>query len=140
MIYVPGMTGGFVAVPYDYMPLARRLTGSGYALFLASMRTAGLHGMLFARFADYVKDIAAIIEVARARGFDRIVLVGTSLGGPRIISYWTQTKDPVVQALVFHASIMSPYLEAQIRFDASKARRLRCLPGDLPRTDRAAAR
>jgi alpha-beta hydrolase superfamily lysophospholipase len=120
VVYVPGMTGGFVAVPYDYMPLARRLTEAGYALFIASMRTAGLHGMLFARFADYEKDIAAVMREAKAHGYDRIILLGTSLGGPRIIHYWTRTKDPAVQGLVFHASIKSPYLEAQIRFDAAK--------------------
>jgi alpha-beta hydrolase superfamily lysophospholipase len=102
------------------MPLARRLTESGYALLIVNMRTAGLQGMLFARFADYAKDIAAAMREAKARGFDRVILLGTSLGGPRIINYWTRTKDPAVQALVFHASIMSPYLEAQIRFDATK--------------------
>lgn len=119
VVYVPGMTGGFVG-PNDYNPMAARLNEIGYALMVPNMRTAGLHGMLYANFADYVNDIAAAMAVAKSRGLDRIALFGTSLGGPRIINYWRQTRDPMVKGLGFVASIMSPYLEAQIRFDAKK--------------------
>ena len=119
VVYVPGMTGGFVG-PNDYNPMAARLNEIGYALMVPNMRTAGLHGMLYANFADYVNDIAAAMAVAKGRGLDHIALFGTSLGGPRIINYWRKTRDPMVKALGFVASIMSPYLEAQIRFDAKK--------------------
>jgi len=119
VVYVPGMTGGFVG-PNDYNPMAARLNEIGYALMVPNMRTAGLHGMLYANFADYVNDIAAAMAVVKSRGHDRIALFGTSLGGPRIINYWRKKHDPVVKALGFVASIMSPYLEAQIRFDAKK--------------------
>jgi alpha-beta hydrolase superfamily lysophospholipase len=119
VVYVPGMTGGFIGIN-DYAPMAARLNAAGYALMLPNMRTAGLHGMLYARFADYVKDIAAAMATAQQRGFERIALFGTSLGGPRVINYWRRTHDPAVKALGFVASIKSPYLEAQIRFDAKK--------------------
>jgi alpha-beta hydrolase superfamily lysophospholipase len=122
VVYVPGMTGGFIGIN-DYAPMAARLNAAGFALVLPNMRTAGLHGMLYARFADYVKDIAAAMATAKARGFERIALFGTSLGGPRAINYWRTTRDPAVKALGFVASIKSPYLEAQIRFDANERAR-----------------
>jgi pimeloyl-ACP methyl ester carboxylesterase len=123
VVYVPGMTGGFIGIN-DYAPMARRLNAAGCALMLPNMRTAGLHGMLFARFADYVKDIAAAIATARRRGIEHVALFGTSLGGPRIINYWRRAREPVVKGLGFVASIKSPYLEAQIRFDAKERARL----------------
>lgn len=119
VIYVPGMTGGFSGV-HDYGPMASRLGEIGYALLVPNLRTAGLHGMLFARFKDYETDIKAVVALARSHGLDRIALFGTSLGGPRIINYWRATKDPAVKALGFVSSIKSPYLEAQIRFDTAK--------------------
>jgi alpha-beta hydrolase superfamily lysophospholipase len=119
VIYVPGMTGGFSGL-HDYGPMAARLSEIGYALLVPNQRTACLHGMLFARFADYVTDIRAVVEIAKSRGLAEIALFGTSLGGPRIINYWRATKEPAIKALGFVSSIKSPYLEAQIRFDAAK--------------------
>jgi esterase/lipase len=120
VIMIPGMTGGFSGGAHDYMPLAERLGEKGYAFMVPNMRTAGLHGMLFARFDDYTKDVAAAIAAAKSRGMTDVALFGTSLGGPRAIHYWTRTKDPAVKAMGFLASIKSPYLEAQLRFDERK--------------------
>ena len=119
VIYIPGMTGGFSGIN-DYGPMAARLDEIGYALLVPNLRTAGLHGMLFARFEDYVTDIKATVALAKSRGLSEIALFGTSLGGPRIINYWRKTKDTAIKALGFVASIKSPYLEAQIRFDPAK--------------------
>jgi pimeloyl-ACP methyl ester carboxylesterase len=119
VIYVPGMTGGFSGI-HDYGPMAERLAEIGYALLVPNLRTAGLHGMLFARFEEYVTDIKAVVALVKSRGLSEIALFGTSLGGPRIINYWRNTKDAAVKALGFVSSIKSPYLEAQIRFDAAK--------------------
>lgn len=119
VIYVPGMTGGFSGL-HDYGPMAGDLNAIGYALLVPNLRTAGLHGMLFVRFKDYVTDIRAVVALAKMRGLDRIALFGTSLGGPRIINYWRETKERAVEALGFVSSIKSPYLEAQIRFDDAK--------------------
>jgi alpha-beta hydrolase superfamily lysophospholipase len=120
VIMIPGMTGGFSGGGHDYVPMAERLSEKGYAFMVPNMRTAGLHGMLFARFDDYTKDVAAAIAAAKARGLTDVTLFGTSLGGPRAIHYWTRTKDPAVKAMGFLASIKSPYLEAQLRFDAAR--------------------
>lgn len=119
VIVVPGGTGG-IGGPHDYTPLAEKLTVRGYALLLANMRTAGAHGWLFGRFEDSEADVAAAIEFAKSRGLDQIVLFGMSLGGPRIMYYWSRTKDPAVKAMGFLASVTSPYLEVQVRFDEAK--------------------
>jgi alpha-beta hydrolase superfamily lysophospholipase len=120
VIMIPGMTGGFSGGLHDYLPMAERLNEKGYAFMVPNMRTAGLHGMLFARFDDYTKDVAAAVAEAKARGLTEIILFGTSLGGPRAIHYWTSTKDPAIKAMGFLASIKSPYLEAQLRFDPAR--------------------
>lgn len=122
VIYVPGMTGGFIGV-HEINPAAEGLTSKGYAFLAVNMRTAGLHGMLFARFEDYVKDIDAAIRFAKSRGLTEVVLYGVSLGGPRIMYYWAQTRDPAVRALVFMGCIKSPYLEAQLRWNESERAR-----------------
>ena len=122
VIYVPGMTGGFSGV-HEINPAAEGLTDKGYAFLAVNVRTAGLHGMLFARFEDYVKDIDAAIRFAKSRGLTEVVLFGISLGGPRIAYYWAQTRDPAVRALVFMGSIKSPYLEAQLRWNESERAR-----------------
>jgi alpha-beta hydrolase superfamily lysophospholipase len=124
LILIPGMTGGFIATAHDFLPLAQRANDAGMAMLLPNMRTAGLHGMLFVRFADYVADIAAAVAALKARGCERLFLFGTSLGGPRSILYWTRTREPAIRALGFLCSIKSPYLEAQIRFDAAERGRL----------------
>lgn len=119
VIMVPGGTGG-IGGRHDYTPLAEKLNAQGYALLLANMRTAGSHGWLFARFEDSELDVGAAVDFAKSRGLDRIVLFGSSLGGPRIMYYWAQTKDPSVKAIGFLASVTSPYLEVQVRFDKAK--------------------
>ncbi len=116
LIWVPGMTGGFVG-PWNLNAIASNVINKGYAYMAVNTRTAGLHGMLFALFEDYAKDVDAAVGYAKSRGFTNVVLIGHSLGGCRIVYYWAQKKDPVVRALVFSASIKSPYLEAQIRWN-----------------------
>ena len=120
VIMIPGMTGGFSGGGHDYSPMAEGLNQKGYAFMVPNMRTAGLHGMLFARFDDYTKDVAAAVAEAKRRGLTDIILFGTSLGGPRAIHYWTKTRDPAIKAMGFLASIKSPYMEAQLRFDDAR--------------------
>jgi alpha-beta hydrolase superfamily lysophospholipase len=120
VLMVPGGTGG-VGGLNDYTPLAEKLNEQGYALLLANMRTAGSNGWLYGRFEDSELDVGAAVAFAKSRQLDRIVLFGHSLGGPRIMYYWSRTKDPSVKAMGFLASVTSPYLEIQVRFD--KARR-----------------
>ena len=120
VIMIPGGTGGYLGGGHDYTPLAEKLNNNGYALLIANMRTAGLHGWLSARFEDTEQDVGAAFEFAKSRGLNNIVLFGTSLGGPRVMYYWSQTKDPNIKAMGFLAAITSPYLAAKHRFDKKK--------------------
>jgi dipeptidyl aminopeptidase/acylaminoacyl peptidase len=119
VIMVPGGTGG-IGGRHDYTPLAEKLNAKGYALLVVNMRTAGSNGWLYGRFEDSELDVGAAVEFAKSRNLDQVVLFGSSLGGPRIMYYWAQTKDPVVEAMGFLASVTSPYLEVQVRFDKDK--------------------
>lgn len=116
VIYVPGGPGGF-AGPVALNPIASAMTGKGYAFMAVNMRTAGANGFLFAHFEDCVKDIGTAVRFLKSRAFTDIVLVGDSLGGARSVYYWFESREPSIKALVFLATIKSPYLEAQLRWN-----------------------
>jgi pimeloyl-ACP methyl ester carboxylesterase len=121
-IMVPGGTTGAALYPaHDYSPLASGLTERGYAFLLANMRAS--YNNAYAEYSDAVKDIAAFVAYAKSKGYERIALMGISLGGPRVAQYMAERNDPAVKAVVLMASIPSPYLEFQIRSsDADKKR------------------
>ena len=121
VIYVPSATGGFSG-QHDLRPVASAITSKGFAFMATNVRTVGVpNGWTFARFEDCVKDVAAAVQCAKKRGYESLVLVGHSLGGPRAMYYWVQTREPSVVALVFMGSIVSPYGEARLRWPKSKA-------------------
>jgi len=120
VILIPGGTGGFIDGFHDYTPLAEQLTAKGYAFLLANMRTAGTHGWFYDRFETAEQDVGAAVGMAKTRGLNRIILVGVSLGGPRSVYYWDRTREPAIKAIVFLASITSPYLEGRIRLDTAQ--------------------
>lgn len=120
VIYVPSATGGF-AGQHDITPVASAITGKGFAFMATNVRTVGIpNGWTFARFEDCVQDVEAAVRYAKSRQFEDLVLVGHSLGGPRAMYYWVQTREPSIRALVFMGSIVSPYGEAQLRWPESK--------------------
>lgn len=120
VIYVPSATGGFSG-QHDLTPVARAITGKGFAFMATNVRTVGIPGgWTFARFEDCVQDVEAAVRYAKSRRFEDLVLVGHSLGGPRAMYYWVQTREPSIRALVFMGSIVSPYGEAQFRWPESK--------------------
>ncbi len=120
VIYVPSATGGF-AGQHDITPIASAITSKGYAFMATNVRTVGIpNGWTFARFEDCVQDVGAAVQCAKSRQFENLVLVGHSLGGPRAMYYWVQTREPSIRALVFMGSIVSPYGEAQLRWPESK--------------------
>jgi pimeloyl-ACP methyl ester carboxylesterase len=120
VILIPGGTGGFIDGFHDYTPLAELLTAKGYAFMVANMRTAGTHGWFYDRFETAEQDVGAAVGIAKARGLNRITLIGVSLGGPRSVYYWSRTREPAVRAIVFLASITSPYLEGRVRLNATQ--------------------
>ena len=120
VIYVPSATGGFSG-QHDITPIARAITRKGYAFMATNVRTVGVpNGWTFARFEDCVQDVEAAVRYAKSRQFENLALVGHSLGGPRAMYYWVQTREPSIRALVFMGSIVSPYEEAQLRWPESK--------------------
>jgi len=120
VLYVPSATGGFCG-QHDLVPVADAVTSRGFAFMATNVRTVGVpNGWTFARFEDCVKDVGAAVQYAQSRGFENLVLVGHSLGGPRAMYYWVQTREPSVRALVLMGSIVSPYGEAQLRWTEGK--------------------
>jgi len=123
VILVPGGTTGAALFPaHDYAPLAARLTERGYAFLLSNMRAS--HNNAYAEYGDAVKDIAAFVAHAKTKGYEKIAILGISLGGPRMAQYMAERGDPAVKAVGFVASIPSPYGEFQLRSSAADKRRL----------------
>ncbi len=122
VLLVPGGTSGAALFPaHDYAPLAGALIDRSYAFLLSNMRAS--YNNPYAEYSDAVKDIAAFVTYAKSKGYARIAILGISLGGPRMAQYVVERNDPAVKAVIFIASIPSPYLEFQVRStDAEKQR------------------
>jgi pimeloyl-ACP methyl ester carboxylesterase len=118
VVLVPQGMGGFIDGLHDYNPLAQRLKDAGYYLLLANMRTAS--GWAYERFESALPDVGAAVRMLRSRGVDNVILLGTSLGGPRIAYYAYKGNDPSIKALIFMSSITSPYLEGRARLSKEK--------------------
>ncbi|MBO9499263.1 MAG: alpha/beta hydrolase [Novosphingobium sp.] len=114
VILIPQGSGALNEGDHDYNPLARKLMDAGYALLLANMRTAN-GAWFYTLFETSKDDIAAAIELMKSRGYTDMILLGTSLGGPRGAYYYAKTRDSSVKGFVFLASITSPYLERTVR-------------------------
>jgi len=123
VILVPGGTTGAAFYPaHDYAPLAAMLTEKGYAFLLSNMRAS--YNNAYAEYKDAVQDIAAFVAYGKSKGYARIAILGISLGGPRMAQYMAERGDPAVKAVVFIASIPSPYLEFQVRSSEADKKRL----------------
>ncbi|HEX4001719.1 MAG TPA: alpha/beta fold hydrolase [Candidatus Acidoferrales bacterium] len=123
VILVPGGTTGAALFPaHDYAPLAAALTERGYAFLLSNMRAS--YNNAYAEYRDAVEDIAAFVAYAKARGYEKVAILGISLGGPRMAQYMAERGDPAVKAVGFVASIPSPYGEFQLRNTEADKRRL----------------
>ena len=114
VILIPQGAGGLSEGDHDYNPLAEKLMDAGYALLLTNMRTAN-GGWFYTLFETCKDDVGGAIKLMKDRGYTEIILLGTSLGGPRGAYYYAQTRDPSIKGFVFLASITSPYLERTVR-------------------------
>ena len=123
VLLIPGLSGAVMGGGlHDYRPMANELSAKSYALLVPQLRS--LNNWPYAFFDDVVKDIGGAVAFAKERGYEQIALFGTSLGGPRIAFFMATKGDPAIRAAGFIASIKSPYLEFQIRRDASERARL----------------
>ena len=121
VILVPGFYGSFTGT-HDYRPLAARLNANGHAFMAINMRTA--NDFADPRLQDAILDVGAAVSEAKRRGFHRIVLLGTSLGGPRSCLFLTHTDEPAIQAYGLIAAIKSPYEASTHYMDANRLDRL----------------
>lgn len=115
VIQVPGGPGAFYSMQ-DMSPLAEALNRNGYHFISMNLRTAGANGMLYAKFEDCLLDIAAAVKHAKDKGLTNIILLVPSLSAPRAFYYLAKSKEPAIKGLVLVGAIMSPYLEAQLRW------------------------
>lgn len=123
VILVPGGTTGAALFPaHDYSPLATALMEKGYAFLLSNMRAS--YNNAYAEYSEAVQDIAAFVAYGKSKGYGRVAILGISLGGPRMAQYMAERGDPAVKAVVFIASIPSPYLEFQVRSGEAEKQRL----------------
>ena len=121
VILVPGFYGAFTGT-HDYRPLAGRLNADGHAFMAINMRTA--NDFTDPRLQDAIMDVGAAVTEAKLRGFRRIVLLGTSLGGPRSCLYLTHADEQAIRAYGLIAAIKSPYEAAKHYMDQERLERL----------------
>lgn len=119
VVHLPGGPGAFYSAQ-DMGPLAESLTRRGYQFLSINLRTAGANGLLYSKFDDYQRDIAAAMRLATSRGASEVILLAHSLSSARAFYYVARTHDPLVKGLVVSGAITSPYEEAQMRFDDAK--------------------
>src|SRR5204862_1561811 len=85
-----------------------RLNAVGVAYFKFNNRGHGvvsrggrrLAGAAFERFGQSVADIRAMVTLARARGYRRVILAGHSTGANKVLHYAARARDRRVTALV----------------------------------------
>jgi len=67
-------------------------------------------GEVYERFSDCVLDIAAWIDTAKKLGHSRIVLFGHSLGGPKVLKYYSAHHPSEVSAVILGSPADMPGL------------------------------
>jgi pimeloyl-ACP methyl ester carboxylesterase len=107
-IWVPGLGSVFSSGQPLIRALSRRLNAAGIAYLKLNTRGHDvvarggrrLAGAAFERFADSVEDIRAMIGLARAAGYRRIVLAGHSTGANKVLHYVARRRDRRVIGLM----------------------------------------
>jgi dienelactone hydrolase len=105
----------------SYVKIARELAKRGLPTIVGNTRMHDLGNIeafrepTNARGGSYwgittaqVSDVAAWIQLARDRGYDRVVLVGHSAGATAVQIYMARTQDPHVEGLVLASGRVRP--------------------------------
>ena len=107
-IYSPGIVfihGGLAGHPARQVGAPRfaaeRLAAMGYTVLSPMHRHS--RDELRSPFEDIVLDIDTSLDALAARGIERLILAGHSMGSARISYYQAETQDPRVKALVHFA-------------------------------------
>jgi len=96
------------------------------AAFRDSGRIRG--GSYWGLTTEQVRDLAAWIQLAKERGFDRVVLVGHSAGATAVQIYMARTQDPRVAGLVLASGRFRPATGPVV--DSARLERARQLVAD----------
>ena len=108
LIWVHGLGSTFANGQPLIAALARRLGAAGIAYLKLDTRghhvvaRAGtrLAGAAFERFGESVRDLRAMIDLARRAGYPRVILAGHSTGANKVLHYMARTGDRRVAGLV----------------------------------------
>ena len=116
VIWIPGGSINFYHP--SFIPIGRELAGLGYAFLIGNTRGHDLGanlwwkvesgermdrragGALWERFEESPLDVAAWIDRAGLRGFQKVALVGHSFGGLKVVYYQVQRQDPRLVGLI----------------------------------------
>src|SRR6266851_1324618 len=103
-----------------YVKIGRGIAESGYTCITGNTRMHDLGnvtwkgdkrirgGGYWGVASEQVRDIAAWIDFAEARGFKQVVLVGHSAGWAAVTQYQAETQDPRVVGVVVASGTVQP--------------------------------
>jgi pimeloyl-ACP methyl ester carboxylesterase len=108
LIWVHGLGSTFASGQALVAVLARRLGAAGIAYL--KLDTRGHHvvartgkrlaGAAFERFGESVRDVRAMIDLARHAGYRRVILAGHSTGANKVLHYMARARDRRVAGLI----------------------------------------
>lgn len=113
LIWLHGLTSSFesgqeLMSQLSYTCVKRRIgyfkfNNRGHHLVYFGVRggkDSGFLGSTHEKFRDSIKDIQAVIALARRRGYAKIILAGHSTGAQKVLYYCARRKDPAVKAVL----------------------------------------
>ena len=108
LVWVHGLGSTFATGQPLIRALSTRLNAAGLGYFKLDTRghhvvgRAGkrLAGAAFERFEDCVKDIDAMVTLARRAGYRTVILAGHSTGANKVLHYAAKVRDRRVSALI----------------------------------------
>lgn len=129
LVVVHGMSGNILE-NYWADVLSRELAKSGIACIYGHNRGYGMisdpiftewdpqkHGFkslragaVYERFADCVLDIASWVNTAKELGYSKVILLGHSLGGPKVLKYYSAHHPAEVSAVILASPADMPGL------------------------------
>jgi pimeloyl-ACP methyl ester carboxylesterase len=129
-VWVHGLGSSFAGGQPLIRALSRRLNAAGVAYLKVDTRghhvvaRAGrrLAGAAFERFGESVRDIRAMLDLARQAGYPRVILAGHSTGANKVLHYMARTRDRRVAGLVLLGPV-SDIAGEQKRVGARELRR-----------------
>jgi len=108
LVWVHGLGSTFASGQALIAAVSRRLNAAGVAY--VKLDTRGHHvvaragrrlaGAAFERFGESVRDIRAMIALARQAGYSRVILAGHSTGANKVLHYIARVRDRRVAGLV----------------------------------------